>query len=85
MVIITLLCTFRELEKIMPNVAEQVVKDVAEGLQTYGFRPLDTAAEKLLKGQIIDIVKGDHKIRQLVRKLTSLFFIASRFLQFIFK
>jgi hypothetical protein len=55
----------------MPNIAEQVVKDVAEGLQTYGFRPLDSAAENLLKGQIIEIVKDDHKIRQLVRKLTS--------------
>jgi hypothetical protein len=68
----------------MPNVAEQVVKDVAEGLQTYGFRPLDPAAEKLLKGQIIEIVKDDHKIRQLVRKLTSLLSISSRFLQFIY-
>jgi DNA-binding ferritin-like protein len=80
MVIITLLCTFRDLEKIMPNVAEQVVKEVAEGLKTYGFRPLDSTAEKLLKGQIMEIVKDNHKIRQLVRKLTS-----SRFLQFIFK
>lgn len=59
--------TNKDLEKIMPNVAEQVVKEVAEGLQTYGFRPFDSAAEKLLKGQIMEIVKNDHKIRQLVR------------------
>ncbi|PNF14068.1 T-complex protein 11-like protein 1 [Cryptotermes secundus] len=59
--------TNKDLEKIMPNVAEQVVKEVAEGLQTYGFRPLDAATEKLLKGQIMEIVKDDHKIRQLVR------------------
>jgi hypothetical protein len=69
----------------MPNVAEQVVKEVAEGLQTYGFRPLDSAAEKLLKGQIMDIVKDDHKIRQLVRKSTSSLFIASSFLQVYFQ
>ena len=47
MLIITLLCTIRDLEKIMPNDAEQVVKEVAEGLQTYGFRPLDAAMKKL--------------------------------------
>jgi DNA-binding ferritin-like protein len=61
----------------MTNVAEQVVKEVAEGLQTYGFRPLDSTAEKLLKGQIVEIVKDDHKIRQLVRKLTSSLFVPS--------
>jgi hypothetical protein len=67
--------TFRDLEKIIPNVAEQVVKDVAEGLETYSFKSLDSTSEKLLKGQIMEIVKEDHKIRQLVRKLTLLFVI----------
>lgn len=63
-------CTFRDLEKIMPNIAEQVIMEVAEGLETYGFKPLDSTSEKLLKGQIVEIVKDDHKIRELVRKLT---------------
>jgi hypothetical protein len=64
----------------MPNVAEQVIKEVAEGLETHGFKPLDPASEKLLKGQIVDIVKEDHKIRQLVRKWTSSLFSVQRFL-----
>jgi hypothetical protein len=63
-------CTFRDLEKIMPNIAEQVAMEVAKGLETYGFKPLDSASEKLLKGQIMEIVKEGHKIRGLVRKLT---------------
>jgi len=48
--------TNQDLEKIMPNVAEQVIKEVAEGLETHGFKPLDSSSEKLLKGQIVEIV-----------------------------
>ncbi|KDR14701.1 T-complex protein 11-like protein 1 [Zootermopsis nevadensis] len=59
--------TNKDLEKIMPNIAEQVIMEVAEGLETYGFKPLDSTSEKLLKGQIVEIVKDDHKIRELVR------------------
>jgi len=69
----------------MPNVAEQVIKEVAEGLETHGFKPLDSSSEKLLKGQIVEIVKEDHKIRQLVRKLTLLLLSVLRFFQFTFK
>lgn len=69
----------------MPNVAEQVAKEVAEGLQTYGFRPLESAAENLLKGQIIDIVKDNHKIKQLIRKLTCLLSFVPIFPQYILK
>lgn len=69
--------TNKDLEKIMPNVAEQVLKEVAEGLETHGFKPLDSASEKLLKGQIVDIVKEDHKIRQLVRTRVREFILQS--------
>jgi len=69
----------------MPNVAEQVIKEVAEGLETHGFKPLDSSSEKLLKGQIVEIVKEDHKIRQLVRKLTLLLLSVQRFYQFRLK
>lgn len=61
--------TFRDLEEIMPNIAEQVVVEVAEGLETYGFKPLDATSGKLLKGQIMEIIKEGHKIRELIRKL----------------
>jgi len=54
-------------------------------LETHGFKPLDSSSEKLLKGQIVEIVKEDHKIRQLVRKLTLLSLSVQRFFQFRFK
>lgn len=69
--------TNQDLEKIMPNVAEQVIKEVAEGLETHGFKPLDSSSEKLLKGQIVEIVKEDHKIRQLVRTRVREFILQS--------
>lgn len=57
--------TNRKLEEIIENVAEQVVKEVAECSETHGLG-IDDAVKKLIRGQILDIVKENHNIRKLV-------------------
>ncbi|XP_069682529.1 T-complex protein 11-like protein 1 isoform X2 [Periplaneta americana] len=59
--------TNEDLENNLPNITEQVVKEVREGLERYEMKPLETSVEKMLRGQIMEIAREDHKIRHLVR------------------
>lgn len=52
----------------MPNIVLQVKNDVAETLQTVGAAPMTKEIEAILEGQIMEMVKPDHKIRHLVCK-----------------
>lgn len=58
----------RNLNEIFPNVTEQVVQDVKDSLQKHGLKPMAEETEKLLRNQILDISKPDHRIRQLISK-----------------
>lgn len=62
----------REIEEVLPNVAEQVVNDVKEAQVKYGLSVLDEPAAKALKEQVISIANQDHKIKQLVCELTGM-------------
>ncbi|KAG8237361.1 hypothetical protein J437_LFUL017595 [Ladona fulva] len=55
------------LENALPNVADQVKKEVGEALKENGLKPLDSEVESLMRGQILDSANPDHRIRQLVR------------------
>lgn len=69
--------TNEDLENILPNIAEQVVKEVSEGLERYGLKSLEPSMEKMLRGQIMEIAKEDHKIRHLVRMRVCEFILQS--------
>ena len=56
---------FRKLGEVIMNVAEQVVKEVNECSEEHGLG-IDKTTKRLLRGQILEIVKDDHKIRSLV-------------------
>ncbi|KAF2905642.1 hypothetical protein ILUMI_00532 [Ignelater luminosus] len=58
----------KDLSNSLSNVAEQVIKDVREAQEAHGLVELSEDSEKLLKEQIIEIAKPDHRIRQLVRQ-----------------
>ncbi|XP_015605701.1 T-complex protein 11-like protein 1 isoform X2 [Cephus cinctus] len=56
----------KDLEGVMPNIVLQVKADVKTTLQEVGAPDLQPALETLLEGQILDLLKSDHKIRHLV-------------------
>ncbi|XP_033216068.1 T-complex protein 11-like protein 1 isoform X2 [Belonocnema kinseyi] len=56
----------KDLEVAMPNVLVQVKADVKATLEEIGAPPLTPEIETILEGQILDLVKPDHKIRYLV-------------------
>nr|CAD7460901.1 unnamed protein product [Timema tahoe] len=56
------------LEKLMQNVATQVIKDIDDCLKKIGSSELDAESKRLLSGQILEIASPSHKIRQLVCK-----------------
>lgn len=70
---ISLLCESiyndKDLEGTLPNVADQVIKDIKEAKKSHSMAPLKEDSEKLIKQQIMEISKPDQKIRQLVSKL----------------
>lgn len=57
-----------KLNEILPNIIEQVVQDVNDTVQKTTVNKLNEDAEKLLRNQILDVGKADHRIRQLIRK-----------------
>lgn len=59
---------YRDLEKVMPNIVLQVIKDLRATLEEIGAGNLSTDLEVSLEGQITDLIKPDHKIRSLVSK-----------------
>lgn len=66
---------FRTLADVLPNVAEQVVNDVKEAQQKYSLNVFNDVSEKLLREQILDIARPEHRIRQLVGKFSINFHI----------
>lgn len=56
----------KDLEKVMPNIVLQVIKDLKATLEEIGAGNLSTDLETSLEGQITDLIKPDHKIRSLV-------------------
>ncbi|XP_076231625.1 T-complex protein 11-like protein 1 isoform X2 [Calliopsis andreniformis] len=56
----------KDLETIMPNVVLQVKTDVKTTLQEIGASQLFQELETLLEGQIMGLVKPEHKIRHLI-------------------
>lgn len=65
----------KELNDVLPNVAEQVVIDLKEAQQKYDLPELSPTSESVLKGLIIDIGKGDHKVREIVKSRVKDFFL----------
>ncbi|KAJ9601070.1 hypothetical protein L9F63_000805 [Diploptera punctata] len=57
--------TNRRLEESIANISEQVLKEVTEISDTHCLG-IDDGTKLLIKGQIMDIIKEDHKIRKLV-------------------
>ncbi|XP_012148037.2 T-complex protein 11-like protein 1 isoform X2 [Megachile rotundata] len=56
----------KDLESIIPNVVLQIKMDLNATLQEIGSEPLTPQLETLLEGQILDLIKPDHKIRHLI-------------------
>lgn len=61
------LVSSRELEEVLPNVADQVINDVREAQKKYQAKVMDDVSEAVLRQQILAISAPDHKIRSLVR------------------
>lgn len=59
---------YRNLDGTLSNIAEQVVQDVKESLEEHNFKPLSEEVEQLLRGQILEVGKVDHRIRSLISK-----------------
>lgn len=67
----------------MPNIAEQVINDVKEAQKKYNLAVLNEVSEKLLREQILDVGKPDHRIKELVRKCLKI--ITTLFSNFVIK
>ncbi|XP_071452432.1 T-complex protein 11-like protein 1 isoform X2 [Hetaerina americana] len=64
---IMLLIDDGDLEKILPNIADQVKKEVSDALKQNGIKQLSSEVESLMTGQILEVSNPDHRIRQLVK------------------
>ncbi|KAJ8976027.1 hypothetical protein NQ317_003568 [Molorchus minor] len=67
--------SMKELNDVLPNVAEQVVNDLKEAQKTFELPEMFQAAEANLKQQIIDIGKPDHKVQGIVKQRVKDFFL----------
>ncbi|XP_015433465.1 PREDICTED: T-complex protein 11-like protein 1 [Dufourea novaeangliae] len=56
----------KDLETAMPNIVLQLKADVKLTLQEIQAAPLSSELETLLEGQILELVKQEHKIRHLI-------------------
>ncbi|XP_076273545.1 T-complex protein 11-like protein 1 isoform X2 [Rhynchophorus ferrugineus] len=65
----------KELNEILPNVAEQVVNDVKEAQNKYDLQELTPAKENTFREVILDIGKEDNKIRSIVKQRVKDFFL----------
>lgn len=76
---------FRDVTEILPNIAEQVINDAKEAQTKYKLPILNQNQEALLKQQILDTNKSDHKVKSIVSKCLScwfcVFFRLSSFLE----
>ncbi|KAF7993740.1 hypothetical protein HCN44_010335 [Aphidius gifuensis] len=54
------------LREVMPNIVIQINQDIKMTLNKIGAPELTQSVEAILKGQIMDLVNEDHKIRHLV-------------------
>ena len=54
------------MELVIPNVLMQVKVDVETTLKEIGAPPMSDEVKTMLEGQIIELIKPDHKIRYLV-------------------
>lgn len=59
---------------------EQVINDVKEAQKKYNLAVLNEMTEKLLRDQILDIAKPDHRIKQLIRKCLTDFIFTKNFI-----
>lgn len=58
----------KDLENVLPNVAEQVVNDLKDAQNKYELPEISPTVESTLKIQIVDIAKPDHKVRNIVKQ-----------------
>ncbi|KAG7204914.1 hypothetical protein KM043_005306 [Ampulex compressa] len=56
----------KDLESVIPNIVVQVNTDLKTTLQEIGASELTPERETLLEGQILELTKPDHKIRNLI-------------------
>lgn len=56
----------KDLETVMPNIVLQVKTDLSTTLQDIGAAQLTPELETLLEGQILELMKPEHKIRHLI-------------------
>lgn len=59
----------------MPNIAEQVINDAKEAQTKYKLPILNQNQEALLKQQILDTNKSDHKVKSIVSKCLIVFIL----------
>lgn len=59
----------KDLPNVLPNIADQVIKDISEARKAHNMAALSEVNEKAIKQQILEIANSDQSIRQLVRKL----------------
>lgn len=58
----------REISNTIPNVIEQILKNIDSALQKIGSPALTEDFTQILKGQLSTIEQPDHKIRLIVGK-----------------
>ncbi|XP_076181324.1 T-complex protein 11-like protein 1 isoform X2 [Ptiloglossa arizonensis] len=56
----------KDLETVMPNIVLQVRTDIRTTLEEIGAAQLSPELETLLEGQILELIKPEHKIRHLI-------------------
>ncbi|XP_048519698.1 T-complex protein 11-like protein 1 isoform X3 [Dendroctonus ponderosae] len=64
-----------DLKEALPNIIEQVIKDVREAQQKYDLPQLGAAKESALKDLLMDIGREGHKVRGIVRQRIKDFFL----------
>lgn len=59
---------FRELGEVLPNVAEQCIRDLKDAQKKYELPIMYQAIEANIRQQIVDIGSEDHKVKGIVSK-----------------
>ncbi|KAG5890790.1 hypothetical protein JTB14_007184 [Gonioctena quinquepunctata] len=65
----------KDLNDVLPNIAEQVINDLKEAQKKYELPVMNQAAEANLKKQIIDVGTPDHKVKSIVKQRVKEFFL----------
>lgn len=59
-----------EIEKLLPNVAEQCIVCISKAMQDQGQKPMTMEVNQLINSQILNLGRSENRIRQILRTIS---------------